>query len=210
MSSDNTASNHKFVDITSADATSSITWTLKNIPAAGNYPIQFGYKLPYGSPKYQWIYINGIAVRDLQFSGTSLTTWYEKDTVVYLNKDNDTIKMQMEWGWMQLDYLAVPASIVTSVKNIASNIPTAFSLQQNYPNPFNPSTTIKYSLPNPEHVKLIVFDVLGRQVATIVDEKQNAGIFEVTLNGTSLTSGVYFYRLQAGNSVAVKKALLLK
>jgi hypothetical protein len=210
ITTDNSASNHKYVDITSADANSSITWTLKSVPTAGNYPIKFGYKLPYGTPKYQWLFVNGDTIRDLQFAGTSISTWYEKDTVVYLKQDSNTIQLRMEWAWMSLDYLSVPVSIATSVENIIINIPQTSSLRQNYPNPFNPSTTIRYSLPKSEHVKLIVFDILGRQVATIIDENQNAGVFEVQFNAAALTSGVYFYRLKAGTYTQTKKLLLVK
>jgi TctA family transporter len=96
------------------------------------------------------------------------------------------------------------------VKNISDLIPTEYSLQQNYPNPFNPSTTIRYSLPQSGQVKLIVYDVLGRQVATLIDEKQNAGVFAITFNAARLTSGVYFYRLNIGTFTQTKKMLMLK
>ncbi len=209
VKTDNTASNHKFVDITNATSTSVITWTLNNVFSAGNYKITFGYRLSYGTPKYQWILVNGDTVRDLQFAGTSTTAWYGKDTVVYLKQDTNTIQMSMEWGWMQLDYLDV-GSVPTSVENFAGNIPEIYSLKQNYPNPFNPTTTIRYSLPKSEQVKLTVFDVLGRQVATLVDKKQSPGVFEVSFNGTSLSSGVYFYKLNIGTFTETKKMMLLK
>ena len=89
-------------------------------------------------------------------------------------------------------------------------IPGAFLLAQNYPNPFNPSTTIKYELPKASHVSLTVYDVLGRQVSVLVNEKRDAGSYEVKFNGSNLASGVYFYRLQAGSYVDTKKLLLLR
>ncbi len=90
-----------------------------------------------------------------------------------------------------------------------------FDLRQNYPNPFNPTTTIEYSIPNvgTAHelsVHLIVYDILGREVATLVNEKQTAGAYSVIFNANGLTSGVYFYRLKAGNYSAIKKMILLK
>jgi hypothetical protein len=89
-------------------------------------------------------------------------------------------------------------------------LPEHFSLEQNYPNPFNPSTTIRYQLPVNGFVTLKVYDVLGREVKTLVSERENAGIHVVGFNATNLPSGVYFYRLQAGTYHDTKKLLLLK
>ena len=89
-------------------------------------------------------------------------------------------------------------------------IPTAFALSQNYPNPFNPSTVIEYAVPNKVHVKLIVYDVLGRKVETLVDQEETSGTYKVLFNAGGLPSGVYFYRLQAGTYHETKKLLLLK
>jgi len=85
-----------------------------------------------------------------------------------------------------------------------------FSLHQNYPNPFNPTTSIKYQVSSMETIRLKVFDVLGREVTTLVNEVKLPGIYEIQFNGTKLASGVYFYRLTAGNFVQTKKMLLLK
>jgi hypothetical protein len=90
-------------------------------------------------------------------------------------------------------------------------IPTRFALGQNYPNPFNPNTTIRFDLPAPRHVTLKVFDLLGREVATLLDEQRREGEHTVRFDASRLTSGMYTYRLQAGaNSVAIKKMLLLR
>ena len=88
--------------------------------------------------------------------------------------------------------------------------PTEFQLLQNYPNPFNPNTTIKFELPRTSQVNLTVFDILGRQVSVLVNEKRDAGVHEVKFDGSNLASGVYFYRLQAGTYVGTKKLLLLR
>jgi hypothetical protein len=85
-----------------------------------------------------------------------------------------------------------------------------FSLSQNYPNPFNPSTTIQYRTPNKGHITLKVFDVLGREVATLVNEVKQPGAYTVQFDGSGLASGVYFYRLQAGSVVDVKKLIRLR
>jgi hypothetical protein len=91
-----------------------------------------------------------------------------------------------------------------------NEIPKEYSLNQNYPNPFNPSTTIKYGLPEQAHVILTVHNTLGQQVANLVDEQQKEGYHEVVFTNPNLPSGVYFYRLQAGNYTDTKKLLLIK
>jgi hypothetical protein len=83
-------------------------------------------------------------------------------------------------------------------------------LDQNYPNPFNPSTTIKYQINELSHVLIIVYDVLGNEVATLVNEEKYAGHYKLEFNATGLQSGVYFYKLQAGNFIQTKKMILMK
>jgi len=91
-----------------------------------------------------------------------------------------------------------------------ATIPVAFSLSQNYPNPFNPTTNIKYSLPEDSKVKLTVFNLIGQEVVTLVNETQKAGYQSVQFNAANLPSGVYFYRIDAGKFNAVKKMVLIK
>jgi hypothetical protein len=100
--------------------------------------------------------------------------------------------------------------MIASVHQLKDEFPQEFSLDQNYPNPFNPSTTIKFELPKSSHVNLSVFDILGREVSVLVNERKDAGIHEVKFDGSNLASGVYFYRLQAGDFVATKKLILMK
>ena len=88
--------------------------------------------------------------------------------------------------------------------------PKIFSLRQNYPNPFNPSTTISFDIPLDSYVSLKVFDMLGREVATLISEKMSAGTYTHLWNASGLTSGVYFYSLQAGSYIETKKLLFLK
>ncbi len=98
----------------------------------------------------------------------------------------------------------------TDVKQGAEGFPRAFSLEQNYPNPFNPSTNIKWQIPDSRFVTLKVYDLLGREVRTLVNENLQVGSFEVTFDATGLASGTYFYRLQAGEFVQTRKLLLLR
>ncbi len=104
-----------------------------------------------------------------------------------------------------------PVSEITSVSETNGNeLPNVFTLSQNYPNPFNPSTNITYSLPKSLHVILKIYDVLGREVTTLVNEVKRSGNYKVVFNGSNLSSGVYFYRIQAGGFVSTKKFVLMK
>jgi hypothetical protein len=97
-----------------------------------------------------------------------------------------------------------------SVGGIVLTPPLEFAMQQNYPNPFNPTTTIRYGLPRRSGVTLAVFNTIGQKVITLVNESKDAGIHEAKFDGTNLSSGVYFYRLQAGEFVQTKKFVLLR
>ncbi len=88
--------------------------------------------------------------------------------------------------------------------------PATFALEQNYPNPFNPSTNISYSIPNNSFVTLKVYDMLGNEVATLVNEDKEAGNYQVTFDASALSNGVYFYRLQANGFDITKKMILMK
>ncbi|MGA9118914.1 MAG: CHRD domain-containing protein [Bacteroidota bacterium] len=102
-------------------------------------------------------------------------------------------------------------SVLTSVTPVGASVPRAFSLEQNYPNPFNPSTVIEFSLTAPARVTLKVFNVIGQQVATLVDDARAAGVYRTTFNAGSLASGVYFYRLSTnGGQQLTRRMLLLK
>jgi hypothetical protein len=155
--------------------------------------------------------------------GTRLTnntaySWYPQITVSgtvvhvvwYDNRD----------GNAEIYYKQDPTGNPVSVENISTEIPKDFMLYQNYPNPFNPSTKIKFTIPSVgtslmKFVQLKVYDILGNEVTTLVNEALSAGEYEVTFDvGTSrdlsLTSGFYFYQIKAGNFIQTKKMLLLK
>jgi len=111
------------------------------------------------------------------------------------------------------DYLMVSNSANANLGKRASliaDLPKTYSLKQNYPNPFNPSTVISYALPNNAYVTLKVFDVLGNEVASLVNEEKSAGNYTVEFNASGLSSGIYFYRIQTESFVDTKKLILLK
>jgi len=98
----------------------------------------------------------------------------------------------------------------TSVDNNKGALPTIFVLSQNYPNPFNPSTTINYSVPKLGLITINVYNVLGQELATLVNEEKPVGNYKVEFNANKLATGIYYYRIQAGSFVETKKMVLLK
>jgi hypothetical protein len=100
--------------------------------------------------------------------------------------------------------------IIVSKENEVTGNPTEYSLSQNYPNPFNPSTKISWQVPVGSHQTLKIYDVLGNEVATLVDEYKPAGSYEVEWDASGFPSGVYFYQLKAGSFVETKKMILLR
>ena len=89
-------------------------------------------------------------------------------------------------------------------------VPIEFDLSQNYPNPFNPTTRIEYTVPRNVYVKLTVYNVLGQQVSLLVEGNRTAGKYTITWNASGMASGVYFYRLETGDSAIMKKMMLMK
>ncbi len=95
-------------------------------------------------------------------------------------------------------------------KTLQETIPNDYLLYQNYPNPFNPTTTIKYSVPQSSNVVIKVFDVLGKEITTLVNEEKSVGTYELNWYAGNLPSGIYFYRIQTGDFIDTKKMILLK
>jgi hypothetical protein len=108
-------------------------------------------------------------------------------------------------AWMRIQDITT-----IGIKQINSEVPDKYSLSQNYPNPFNPSTNIKYQIPNNGFVKLTVFDILGHNVETLVNQKQSAGTYEVEWDGSKYPSGVYFYQFKTESYSQTKKLMLVK
>jgi len=105
--------------------------------------------------------------------------------------------------------LQVVLDVVTGVEE-ENSLPTLYSLYNNYPNPFNPTTTIKYDIPEQSYVTIKIYTIVGEEVATLLNEEQNAGRYQIQWNASELASGVYFYRLQAGQFSDTKKLILMK
>ena len=102
------------------------------------------------------------------------------------------------------------SQMITSVNQMSSHLPVGFELYQNYPNPFNPTTTIMFSIPSKLFVSLKVFDIIGREVAIIVSEELSSGSYSRSWYAANVSSGIYFYRLQAGSFNETKKLLLVR
>jgi hypothetical protein len=139
------------------------------------------------------------------FDATTIPDCVGKKLSVYFDNTSPASS-----SWCAFDFIRVNANHPTTSVSGKQMIPRVFSLAQNYPNPFNPSTKISYTLKNNGKVSLVVFDLLGREVAVLANEIQTAGQHQVQFSASSLSSGVYFYKLQAGNEVITKKMMLLK
>ncbi len=145
-----------------------------------------------------------------------LTTWSDSSVtydssgtipVTFRARVRDAQGKFSSWSNRHHARILPPNSIDPQIKTV---LPVRIFLGDNYPNPFNASTTIEYHLPRSSHVRLKVYDVLGREVTTLVDDVEAAGRKLVTLNGTSISSGVYYYRLETGSFIQSKKATLLR
>jgi hypothetical protein len=152
--------------------------------------------------------------------GNIKVKYWDKETSSWKEISNATIDASNSSVNFSLNavsnFIILTSNLVTAINNEANNqIDNKYELYQNYPNPFNPTTTIKYSIPSNEksetsNVKLIVYDVLGKVVVTLVNEKQNSGNHEVVFEANNFPSGIYFYELKIGSYLDVRKMILLK
>lgn len=120
---------------------------------------------------------------------------------------DSTVQMIFNTGWIVTD---PPGGVVVSLINSSGNIPASYNLYQNYPNPFNPNTTIKFDIPKSSYVKLIIYDMLGREVMKLIDEKIEAGSYDISWDGRGFASGTYIYKLVTNDFTDIKKMILVK
>ncbi len=134
--------------------------------------------------------------------GTSAGIDGSMDEFRFYKRGLDATEIAATWN--------VDLGLITSVTPVVSNVPDKYSLSQNYPNPFNPVTKINFTIPKSGLVTLKIYDVLGREVSTLVNEVKNAGTYKVDFNGSSLSSGMYFYKVSVNGFTDVKKMSLIK
>ena len=141
-------------------------------------------------------------------------TWYDYfsgDSLVTPNGHGDIILNAGDFHIYTSVKLPLPdLQVPTGINEGSSSVIKSYNLEQNYPNPFNPSTTIKYQIPQSGLVTLKIYDVLGREVKTLINGYKQSGTYQITFNGNGLASGIYFYRLDANNFISVKKMILMK
>lgn len=130
------------------------------------------------------------------------------ETVAYSYNDYNVTSGTAYYRLKQIDFDGTYE--YSNVIEVSKDIPVAYALDQNYPNPFNPITTISFQVAEQVHVKLRVFNVLGNEIATLVDGVKNSGRYDVTFDGTGLASGTYFYTLEASNFISTRKLMLVK
>jgi hypothetical protein len=126
-----------------------------------------------------------------------------------INGYNGTPQGTVGFDTLTFGNSSMPCAL-TGIKNPENEVPKTFMLNQNYPNPFNPKTVIEFSLPKGEFVEIELYDVLGKKVATLLSEPKQPGKYQLTVDGTNLASGVYFYKMTAGSFNDTKKMLLIK
>jgi len=166
---------------------------------------------------------NNYLIEDLDFNWDENTSvWIELGKSEYTNdaEGNPLVviiynKLSGSWDYSEKQIYNYDGAV--DVESDELNFPKIFNLSQNYPNPFNPSTTIKYSIPvvdanfaSTTNIILKVYDALGKEIATLVNEVKQPGNYEVEFNASNLTSGIYFYSLNSGNNLLTKKCLLMK
>jgi hypothetical protein len=186
-----------------------ITFNNISVPENGDYLLTFCYQLTYESPKTQYLIVNGQPPASVEFTAPSTSAWLQKGMLVPLRAGINEIVIDGYWEWMSLDYIGVRGSIAVNVET-ETQLPATFALEQNYPNPFNPKTVVSSQLPVASWVRLVVYDLLGREVKVLMDERKEAGKHSVEFDASGLASGVYFYRMTAGAFVTAKQMLLVK
>ena len=160
--------------------------------------------------KYTQVTYIGGQIQSINITNTITYSWISKENFIVVEAESQDNDVNPNFT-TAADFQRL-VSTTTGIENqpIATLNPTSFQLFQNYPNPFNPSTTIRYQLPKSGNVVLSVYDIDGRLVKTLVDKFQDVGEYSISWDGQNTSSGIYFFRLDAGDFSAVKKGTLLK
>ncbi len=167
-----------------------LNWFAKVRSATGNSEV-WGYKITQVGTEANWVPPWPLPeAADMQYTNTTVK-----------NNSTDGLPWGDPW-WFK--------NGPTGIKPQPSGVPAEFALEQNYPNPFNPTTEIEFSLPSTAQVRLTLYNLLGQEVATLAIGEMKAGNHAVTFDASRLASGVYLYKLTAGNYVSTKKMVLMK
>ncbi len=185
----------------------SVSWNF-NVPATGQYRLRVFYQ-NYSGPQTGQLQVDGSSVGSVNFNSNTDSTGLDLLTDPAFTLTAGSHAVTLSGNQLRVDYVQLIEEIRVSVSE-RNNVPLGYGLAQNYPNPFNPTTTINFALGNPSQVKLTVFNVLGQKVATLLDSRMDAGSHTVQFDARRLTSGVYFYRLEAGDFELQKRMLLIK
>jgi hypothetical protein len=203
----------------------------------GIFPVGYGETWSYSTTSYETTYVRGsmIGTKTYTWSNNVTVDGYgtlripghdfqclrgkgvagNDKIIVFFTREGamlwiNTPTSQPDTGNINANFYAyiLGSSLVNGVNE--QIIPSDFQLQQNYPNPFNPTTKIQYAISSAQFVTLKIYDLLGREITTLINERKQAGSYEVNFSGDNLTSGVYFYRIQAGSFSETKKLVLIR
>ena len=193
-----------------------------------NYIGNFNFGLSSNGEMIRLTNANGKMIDSLKYDDVSPWPTSPKGNGPTLELKNPKLENTLAINWGSSFNHGTPGkqnnSYIVNVKENNKNIPLYFELKQNYPNPFNPATTIKYSIPvvdanfasstrgneNFHSVQLKIYDILGREVATLVNQKQKPGSYKIIFDASALSSGIYFYKLQSGSFIETKKMVLIR
>lgn len=185
-----------------------ITWAF-NAEADGNYLLNVFYQAPAGTQTGQ-IQVDGQNATSVELAGVVGDSSIVSSLSGVFPMTAGSHSVTLSGGQYIADFVQIIKEDFTSAVAGRKELPLGYALAQNYPNPFNPTTTINFALGKASQVKLTVYNVLGQKVVTLLDQRMNAGPHIVSFDASNLTSGVYFYRLEAGDFLSQKRMLLIK
>ncbi|WP_218827757.1 sialate O-acetylesterase [Rubricoccus marinus] len=205
LTSSSAASGGEYLDLREQWA---ITLPPVTVDEAGTYLLSIGYQMTYESPKTQNLIVNGVTT-PIVFTAPDNSTWMQRGLEVQLNAGENAISLVGSWNYMSVDFLAVGAATPpTSGENAPST--GSLMLDAPRPNPARGATTIHYSIPEADHVRLDLLDVQGRRVAVLVDANQPSGEHSLPVSTSSLAVGVYVLHLTAGRAAQSRRMTVVR